>query len=627
MTKTFFRGAACALALCCATMTALAAPPASAAAASALLATLKAGHPRLFASAQRFAQLPRQRDAVSVALRALVLRDAARKLTAPPRHYRNGVQDMDGARAVQGDILALAMAYRLTGERRYASRVRADLLQLSALRDWGNGHFLDVGETALAVAVGYDWIYDQLNAAQRDTIATALAQRALAASLEQAEGPHSWVNGNFNWNPVCHGGLIAAALAIGEREPRLAEQVLARALRNLPLAGAAYSPDGSQPEGTSYWGYGTTFYVLAIEALRGALGSSFGLEAIAGFMKTADFRLQMVGPSGQDFDFSDYHPHPENQPVMLWFARETGRVDLARDEVRTLAQLRRGQASVQWSRHSPFELLWWNPAQDTARKRAPRALQWRAGGALPVGVMRSSWTDPMATWLAIKGGTPTYSHAHMDVGSFVLEARGVRWALDLGTEDYDRMRAAGLALWDYTQDSTRWSTFRAGADGHNILRLNGARQRVDGKGDIVALAPDGAQAGFRAELSSLYAPAARQVTRTVRLNADRSVSIEDSWSGASEPLEVAFQWLTRARVSRQGNTLRLEQDGQALALTVAQDDVSIRVDDVSAPPGLQNSPNPGLRRIVVTTHTGAGEDGTLSLLATPLALPQRSRVR
>ena len=31
----------------------------------------------------------------------------------------------------------------------------------------------------------------------------------------------------------------------------------------------------------------------------------------------------------------------------------------------------------------------------------------------------------------------------MDVGSFIFEADGVRWAIDMGGEDYDRLENAG----------------------------------------------------------------------------------------------------------------------------------------------------------------------------------------
>ena len=44
--------------------------------------------------------------------------------------------------------------------------------------------------------------------------------------------------------------------------------------------------------------------------------------------------------------------------------------------------------------------------------------------------MRSSWTDPNGLYVAIKGGELTghQTHGDLDVGDFVFEALGQRWA-------------------------------------------------------------------------------------------------------------------------------------------------------------------------------------------------------
>jgi hypothetical protein len=94
-------------------------------------------------------------------------------------------------------------------------------------------------------------------------------------------------------------------------------------------------------EGPSYWAYGTTFHVILVEALRSAFGTSCGLEQMPGFRKTTDFMAQIVGPTGQDYNFSDYHPRVDSEPVLLWFARELGRRDPAREELKNLAALDR----------------------------------------------------------------------------------------------------------------------------------------------------------------------------------------------------------------------------------------------------------------------------------------------
>ncbi|WP_158552467.1 hypothetical protein [Spirosoma telluris] len=84
---------------------------------------------------------------------------------------------------------------------------------------------------------------------ERNQITRAIVKNALLPSLEVLEGDRSWVDGDFNWTQVCHAGLTVGALAIAEREPELAKQIINRAIKNLPHAGAVYAPDGAYPEG------------------------------------------------------------------------------------------------------------------------------------------------------------------------------------------------------------------------------------------------------------------------------------------------------------------------------------------------------------------------------------------
>ncbi|CCH00413.1 hypothetical protein FAES_2404 [Fibrella aestuarina BUZ 2] len=587
----------------------------------AYLKTLPA-HPRLFASADRFAALAKQSDSVSLHLKAYILHQAETLLTAERINYPTTGFKFGPMRAVQGRILTLAMTYRLTRDNRFLSRARDELLQLAALPDWAPNHFLDVGEGALAAGVGLDWLYDDLAPADREQITQAIVKNALLPSLNVPEGNGSWVDGDFNWNQVCHGGLSIGALAIAEREPELSRQIINRAIKNLPHAGAVYAPDGAYPEGPSYWSYGTTFHVLLIDALRSALGSSYSLEQFPGFLKTADFNLQVVGPSGLDFNYSDYHVETQNEPIMLWFARENHQPDLARQEIADIQTLYRSamtgvKSPVHENRHTSLELIWWNPALGT-KATGTSPLHWTSTGVLPIAVMRSSWTDPLGTFVAIKGGTPNHSHAHMDVGSFVMEADGVRWALDLGTESYDKMRAAKLDLWNYAQTSTRWTTFRVGPDGHNILRFNGAQQLIGARATVDELPVRTGAVGNSLDLTPLYADQVATAQRTVRLQPDRSVTLDDAWTTGDKPVSVAWQWLTKAKVSRIPKGLLLQQDGQTLELLFSSSGTyQIDIDDVSQARNPQDSPNPGVSRLVVRMETPARSAANLHVQLVP----------
>jgi hypothetical protein len=290
-------------------------------------------HPRLFANASKVALIKKQKDKVSLMLLDILKKSVEETLKDKAIDYPGGISNMGTSRSVQGRVLALALSYRITGNKAHFERARAELLQLCELKNWGTSHFLDVGEAALAAGVGFDWLYNELLPTERSKISSAIINNAILPALEVKEGENSWVNGNFNWNPVCHRGVLVGALAIAELEPVLARKVTERAIKNLPYAGEAYSTGGAFPEGPSYWSYGTSFYVIAVEALRSVFGTSCLLEKVPGFLKTGDYNNQMVGPTGEDFNYSDYHPENLNEPIMVWFAKELKRPDLIKDEL------------------------------------------------------------------------------------------------------------------------------------------------------------------------------------------------------------------------------------------------------------------------------------------------------
>lgn len=589
-------------------------------------------HPRLYANAARFAKLKTQKDDVSKKLFALLKIEAEKAVLAEKIVYPSTGFKFGAMRTVQGRILSLALAYRVFGVKRYLERAKEELLQLAELPDWCPSHFLDVGEGALAAGIGLDWLYDELTPAEREKIKHAIKNNALLPSLEVKTSTNntSWVNGNFNWNPVCNGGLSVAALAIAENEPELARQIVERAVQYVPRAGEAYAPDGSFPEGPSYWSYGTSFYVIFIEALRSGFGTACGLEKLPGFLKTADYNIQMVGATGIDFNYSDYHVENINEPIMLWFAREQKRPDLINNEVTDLNRLyelttggknARPGKNVVASRHLPLEILWWDPTLLNNRSLTPPPLHWTAGGLLPMAVIRSAWNDPNASFIALKGGTPDNSHGHMDAGSFVLEANGVRWALDLGTEDYNKMRAAKLDLWNYSQNSSRWTTFRCGPESHNIPRFNNAYQDISGLGLVRALPNEKGVKGNIADLSSLYRSQVENMTRTIQLRPDRSISIQDDWKTGSIAVDYAFQWMTAAKATLIHDGVLLEQNGTSLKLLIEILNSTLRpeivVEDVSEPKNPQDSPNPGISRLLIRLKTPANTKGTVKVTAIP----------
>ncbi len=600
-------------------------------------------HPRLLADTARWEALRElvKTDPVAKKMFAQLQAQAARALASPPIDFRpRGPREpiLEPIRQAQICILSLAMVYRLTGDPALRDAAIRFLNELAAI-DWPRSHFLTPSEACFAMSVGCDWLYDELTPAQRETYADKI--RALLEVTVREEAAMSFLQADHNWNQVCNGGLVAGAIAIADRDPELARHVINRAIVSLPNAAASYAPDGIYPEGPNYWGYGTTFHISMIEALRTALGSSFGLETFPGFLATTDAMQQLDGPTGLPFNYADNKSQRHFEAPVIWFASELGRPELAENEVTLLEQpfsapetqsAPKAQAANNslGTRDLPLALLWHRPAtNDTPGSAELPPLTWAGKGPQPIAVLRSAWNDPNATWIAIKGGTPVHSHAHMDIGTFVLEADGVRWAVDPARDEYSRVRLAGMThgeLFDYSQDSQRWDVFRLGPDGHNILRFNNQRQTVSGHAAFGEVQSSDAGSSIELDLSPVYADQARSVLRRVVLRPDRTLVITDEWTTNDRPADVSWQWLTQADVTIDGDAATLTQDGKTLRLRILDGATRFELQEAdSLLDPKWDSPAPQFRRLVVRTTTPADTAARLEVQVTPGSADQKPR--
>jgi hypothetical protein len=528
-------------------------------------------------------------------------------------------------------VMALGVAARLTQDGRYRDRALAEMRAAAVLPDWNPSHFLDTAELTLALALGYDWLFADISPEDRKLFETAIIEKGLKASFPATGPAPGWVNANNNWTQVCHAGLVAGAIAIGPENPELSARVLDRALANLPgSAEFAYAPHGSYPEGPSYWTYGTTYHVILADLLGHAFGSALGTDAYPGFLETAYYPDQMTSPSGRLFNYADGEESRGFAPVLFWFARRLQDGSVCRYEVKHLSEgLPRIKAGgdEQAARFLPLALLWWDPTLAAGAVGGPvtAPLSWNGGGKTPVSVHRSAWSDSRALFVGIKGGPINASHAHMDLGSFVLEAGGVRWAVDPGWQDYSPLEARGLDLWAYGQNADRWRVFRLGSEAHNILRFNGRPLDVTANAPIVEFTDKAADRHTTVDLSSAYPGLASEVRRTVRIEGDKRVIIEDSWHAATEPLDVAWQWMTRAEATVLPEGVRLREGGEALLLRVLApaENWSFSIEDTDQLLQPHDERNPGLRRLVLHTRTAAGDIGRIVVAAEPQSALQR----
>lgn len=575
------------------------------------------GHPRLFTDGQGLAALKATADAdpIQRQLADAIIQQADWLMDIKPVQRKlTGRRLLGVSRACLKRTLLLATAYHLTGRQEYADRCAREMQAAARFPDWNPSHFLDVAEMTLALAIGYDWLYDQLEDPVRDEIRTAIVKKGLTTKNK------GWVRASNNWGQVCHGGLTAGALSVMEDEPDLTARTVHLALHNVTRSMAAFAPRGSYPEGPGYWSYGTGYNVVLIAVMESVLGTDFGLQQAPGFAETGQYLSLATGPSGLHFNYADGGAGRSFQPSLCWFAQRYQRPDWRRGEsdrlLKTISSLRPRDAGTDRNRFLPLGLLWYLPPADTAPQMP---LHWFGGGEVPISIHRQSWDDAVATYIGFKAGSPSANHGQMDIGSFVLDCGGVRWAHDLGSEGYHGVESRGMNLWGRAQQGDRWKIFRLNNFSHNTLVIDGQLQQAAGRGEITRFSDDPQKAYSILDMSPVYAGQAGSVQRGIRMIDSGRVLVQDEIRGLKPGAVVRWGMLTRATAPHWGGTrLELEEGEAHLTLMLLAPAGSVWKEvDTATPRNEWDSANRGTR--MATFEAVAPESGRLDLAV--LAVP------
>lgn len=536
----------------------------------------------------------------------------------PIEHVKIGKRLLDKSRKCVKRVLFLSFMYRMTGDRKYFDRAEKEMLTASGFADWNPSHYLDTGEMTAALAIGYDWLHADLSQESRDKIRTAMIEKGMNPSLDAKDRQNWWINAAMNWNQVCNGGLTLGALAIAESEPNLAGKIIHRAVNAVQKAMDTYKPDGAYPEGPSYWGYGTVYNVLLISALDSALRTDFGLSQHPGFCKTGTYYLQMTGPTGLYFNYADCGRSGGLNETIFWFARRYNQPEIVWNEIPSLERFKpvtsKGSAAEQGRAFLPMLLIWSNTL---ARPQAPKTLCWVGQGENPVAVLRSGW-DANAIYLAVKGGAPSASHGHMDVGSFVLDAAGVRWAMDLGRQDYNRLEQMGVKLFDMKQDSDRWKIIRYTNYWHNTLTVDEQLQQVKGFAPMMRYTIDESNPRAAFDLTEVYKDRLQKAHRGAALLDGKTILIQDEWKAGDKETTVRWRMVTPAEVQIDSAAkATLKKDGKSLVFELTCPKETNITTWPTEPRSEWDEPNPGTRIIGFEVMLEAGEEIRVAVTMTP----------
>ncbi|MBU6399084.1 MAG: heparinase II/III family protein [Verrucomicrobia bacterium] len=438
-------------------------------------------HPRLFYRTAALERL-RQMLASDPAAHAALKQQGDQLLAAdfvPEEQAMRGIGQHANyglpARQMSEMGLTLGVLYHLTGDARYAGKLRDALLYYAKYARWTGQSFfgrtppwhseLDTAAFGFGFATGYDALHGVLAAADRTAVAEAMVRLAVLPILNDWVLPgrriHSLDSMGHNWWGVCVAGAGLGALALLGEDPRAQEWIEAidagfaqwfSYSGNVPQNRVAtFQRSGPSYESVTYNNYGVSEYLHYRLAWQNTYPrrQPVHLEPLE---HIARYFLHTLYPTATGFyavNFNDSSLETDSTAtLLLLIACGLGTPEAGRflELVHTHPQ------------SALFSLLRQYPAPASAANVPTSCAYPQMGWAM----MRSSWAND-ATLLAVKSGY-TWNHAHADAGTFMLFKQGLPLIIDSGTCSYNR---------------PEYSSYYRQSRAHNVILFDGAGQPKD----------------------------------------------------------------------------------------------------------------------------------------------------
>ena len=466
------------------------------------------------------------------------------------------------AQLAKPDIMKLeymALAWQMTGDRRYADKLKEVLMRTADTRSWANSEMmarnpawrseLQMAHRSFQVAVAYDAIYDTLTPAERKHIAEGMWRLAgeplLGDWLLEPTRIHSLNSMGHNWWTSCVGMGGVLAMAIGNEVPEAAAAAK-KAVDALPewfgFAGdviqrkpRTFDRDGGMYESINYASFGITEALILRQAwLNSHPGAN--LPDIPQMRQLASFFSHVAYPRTgilHSINFGDSHKNVTGESSMLLALAQPGNAskkDMEREKAIVgwyVGQVEPGQHREGFPRTVPMGFLY---TPDTSKAPAvpdlPKSHLWEDFGWA---TMRDSW-EKDATMLAVKSGM-TWNHSHADANSFIIFHKGVDIIKDAGNCSYGK---------------PEYRNYFFQTEAHNVVRFNGQgqprHQQYHGSmlpGEVTGLVDEGR---FKYVLANGTGPMSRWLSRNYRhfLWIDNVIYVIDDLE-SHEP--GRFEWL------------------------------------------------------------------------------------
>ncbi len=511
-------------------------------------------------------------------------------------------------------LLQMSVGYLLSGDVRYKDWIWESITGIIESKSFNPiKQYLSVGDTLRNMAYTYDMMYNEWTEEQRQIVRNAMMHYGIENTLcyTRAYNKFAGTDGG-NWGQIIMSGLGAAGLALageGEEYTDIVNETINRSIEALTrMHPKTISEGGDYVEGVGYWSYGMTNYLPYLAAMQHCMGETGGLADLPGMRRCGDFPIGSTGPkgfynfadssgggtitAGGFFFLSDYFDDPSYGAFQLNYTSGGGDV---------------------------FSMLLYSPKPEYSNYLDYMPKYTYTPGNNEVVAVRRSWVDNNAAFLGAKAGAATTWHDHLDTGSYIYDNLGVRWAIELGADDYNHINL---------YNDGKYAFYRNRAEGQNTLVIN-----PDGKLDqntgaqykcvVDEIEVNDSAAYVMMDITKAYE--GRGVSSVKRgfamLNNYGSLLIRDEIQ-SSKPAEVYAFMHTQAHIeiAPDGKSAILTQNGQKLRARLVGNSAGKLVNMAADP--LPTSPNPkeayprnGIRKLAV--HVENVKSPVINLLLTP----------
>lgn len=419
---------------------------------------------------------------------------------------------------------------------------------------------VDLGSAALAARFA-EILYaleDRIEDEVKERVRNEIEKRVLRKVWDY-DNTEFWHTARMNWNHVCNGSFIRAAL-LEIQDPRKLARAIHPAIQNMTYALDGFTDDGGCKEGPGYWGYGFGHFVQAAYALHCRTGGEINIMLDEKVERICRYPLASHIEGTFRTCFGDGGHGVVETFIALLINHFYNIPELYELCPRRKSGKPVGAGALQVNSMHSLGLYKNEKATGKADQRD------YVLSDLGLVNMRGMPGKAQMTVAALTGnnGVP---HNHNDIGSFIVYSKGRMFLTDPGGPLYNSQ----------TFGEQRYEILWCRSRGHSVPIINGREQQV-GKQYRGELSVEGLnESGLKKvaiDMSKAYPKGTvKKLIRTLVLNPElNELTIEDDYKFSSKPksLEEAFVTFEKSIVTKD-RSVRIGTKSDGLTLVADQE--------------------------------------------------------